>query len=40
MFIRDYALNTMVDSDNRFWWEGVEIFGEDWDALVVWTHGA
>ncbi|WP_255425173.1 hypothetical protein [Zoogloea sp. 1C4] len=41
MFIRDYALNTMIECDTaRFWNAGLEIFGQDWDALVVWTHGA
>lgn len=41
MFIRDYALNTMIECDTeRFWKVGLKIFGRDWDELVVWTHGA
>lgn len=40
MFIRDYSINTMVACSDSFWDAGFAIFGTDFDAMVVWTHGA
>ena len=40
MFIRDYSIHTMTQCDDAFWIAGLEFFGSDWDAMVLWTHGA
>lgn len=39
MFIRDYSLNVMADCDDRFFDLGIEIFGQDYDALAIWCMG-
>lgn len=40
MFIRDYSINTMADCSDAFWEAGVAMYGNDWDALTVWSLGA
>lgn len=40
MFIRDYALNAMMDCADAFFYACDGVSGKDFDAVWIWCMGA